>query len=152
MPNGPTISNSSCLIALDAIGRIEILRHLYTSIVVPDAVAQECGAAMPSWANVQSVQNHPFVRTLRLNLGAGESEAIALAVECGADRLILDDSKARKTAVQLQLPVTGTLAIVLRAKQHGHIATVRDVLDDLRAAGFFVSDALLQQVLNSAGE
>ncbi len=152
MPNGPTISNSSCLIALDAVGQIEILRLLYTTITVPDAVARECGSAMPSWANVQSVQDQALVQSLNVNLGAGESEAIALAIECSAANLILDDNKARRVAGHLQLPVTGTLAILLRAKAGGHIATVRDVLDALRGAGFFASDALLQQILTAAGE
>src|SRR5262249_14061478 len=152
MPNGPTISNSSCLIALDASGHIDLLQKLYTTITVPEAVARECGTALPSWAIVRVVQDKLLVQSLSLNLGDGESEAIALAMELTPVRLILDDKKARRLAQQLQLPTTGTLAILLRAKQQGNIPKVRDVLDALRASGFFVSEALVEQVLQSAGE
>src|SRR5271157_482075 len=133
MPESPTVSNSSCLIALDAAGSLGILEHLYRTIAVPDAVAQECGGALPAWVQVRSVQNQPLALSLRLGLGAGESEAIALAIELSAARLILDDKKARRTARQLNLPVTGTLAILLTAKERGIIPKVRDTLDVLGA-------------------
>lgn len=81
-----------------------------------------------------------MTRTLQLGLGAGESEAIVLASETSAARLILDDRKARRTAQQLGLPITGTLAVLLRAKQHGLIPNLRDVLDDLAAADFPVPE------------
>jgi uncharacterized protein len=136
MPNGPTISNSSCLIALDAAGQIDILRQLYAALTVPEAVARECARALPPWVQTKRVNDQLFVQSLSVSLGAGEAEAIALAMECAADRLILDDKKARRSAVQLGVPITGTLAILLRAKQHGVIAKVRDVLDALRAVGF----------------
>ncbi len=152
MPSGPTISNSSCLIALDAVGHVDILQKLYNTITVPDAVVQECGKSLPSWASVQSVQNQLLMQSLNVQLGEGEAEAIALAMECAATRVILDDKKARRIAKQLQLPTTGTLAVVLRAKQIGLIPKIRDVLDALRGFGFFVSDALAQQLIQAAGE
>jgi len=93
-----------------------------------------------------------MAKTLRLGLGPGESEAITLASELSAARLILDDKKARRIAQQLGLPVTGTLAVLLRAKQQGFIPNVRDVLDDLAVAEFRVSDALIQDTLRQAGE
>ncbi len=152
MSNGLTVSNSSCLIALHGAGQLDLLRQLYTAITVPDSVARECGPATPTWAQIATVQNQSLVRALQISLGAGEAEAIALALEHAAARLILDDKKARRIASQLQVPITGTLAILLRAKQVGLIAKVRDVLDALRAAGFRISDALVQQVLGKAGE
>ena len=112
MPESPTVSNSSCLIALDAAGSLGILERLYSTIAVPDAVAQECGGALPAWVQVHSVQNQALAQSLRLNLGAGEAEAIALSIERSAARLILDDKKARRVARQLNLPVTGTLAVL----------------------------------------
>jgi predicted nucleic acid-binding protein len=112
MPESPTVSNSSCLIALDAAGSLAILERLYNTIAVPDAVVQECGGALPPWVQVHSVQNQALAQSLRLNLGAGEAEATALSVERLAARLILDDKKARRVARQLNLPVTGTLAVL----------------------------------------
>jgi uncharacterized protein len=152
MPKGLTISNSSCLIALEAIGNIHILEQLYTTITVPSAVANECGASLPKWASIQSVQDQLLTQSLKVQLGEGESEAIALAMELHPDRIILDDKKAREVAKQLELPVTGTLAVLLRAKQQGLLPRVRDSLDALRGVGFFVSETLAAEVLRSAGE
>jgi predicted nucleic acid-binding protein len=152
MPDAPTVSNSSCLIGLEAVGHLDILQQLYTTIEVPEAVAQEFGSALPTWAQVHAVQNRSLVQSLRLGLGAGEAEAIALSVECAAARLILDDKKARRIARQLQQPVTGTLAVLLRAKDQGILSNVRDIIDALAAANFRVSDVLVQEVLRQAGE
>ncbi len=152
MREGPTVSNSNCLIALDAAGSLAILERLYSTIAVPDAVVQECGGALPAWVQVHSVQNQALVQSLRLNLGAGEAEAIALSIERSAARLILDDKKERRVAGQLNLPVTGTVAILLKAKERGIIPKVRNSLDVLIAANFRISDALVQEVLRQAGE
>lgn len=152
MPDAPTVSNSSCLIGLEAAGHLDILQQLYATIDVPEAVAQECGSALPGWAQVHSVQNQSLVQSLKLDLGAGEAEAIALSVESSAERLILDDKKARRVARQLNQPVTGTMAVLLRAKDRGIVASVRDVIDALVAANFRVSNALLREVLRQAGE
>ena len=147
-----TVSNSSCLIALELIGQLEILHGLYGTILVPGAVLHECGASLPQWIHVRAIRNEGMARMLRLDLGAGESEAIVLASETSAARLILDDKKARRIAQQLSLPITGTLAVLLRAKQHGLIPNVSDVLDDLAAAHFRISNAFVQDTLRRAGE
>ena len=84
------------------------------------------------------MQNQALARSLRLDLGAGESEAIALSVEWSAARVILDDKKARRVAHRLNLPVTGTLAVLLTAKERGIIPKVRDTVDVLFAANFHV--------------
>lgn len=152
MPNPVTASNSSCLMALDLVSRFDLLRGLYGTVLVPQAVSYEYGGGLPQWVSVGIIQNQGMTRTLQLGLGAGESEAIVLASERSAARLILDDKKARRTAQQLGLPITGTLAVLLRAKQHGLIPNLRDVLDDLAAADFRISDALTEDALRRAGE
>jgi predicted nucleic acid-binding protein len=86
MPDGPTIANSSCLIALEAAGHLHILKQLYGTIHIPDAVNRECGAALPPWVRVHSVANQSLIQSLCLELGAGEAEAIALCMELTPDR------------------------------------------------------------------
>ena len=152
MPDKPTVANSSCLIVLEATSLIGILEQLYGTITVPEAVAQESGPGLPAWVQVQPVQNQVLVQSLRLELEAGEAEAIALSIEQAAAHLILDDKKARRIARQLQQPVTGTLAILLRAKERSMIPSVRDAINALIAAEFRVSDALVQEILRQAGE
>ncbi len=115
-------------------------------------MSQECGGAFPAWVQVHSVQNQGLAQSLRLGLGAGEAEAIALSIECSAARVILDDKKARQAARQLNLPVVGTLAVLLKAKEQGIISKVRDIVDVLVAVNFRVSDELVQEVLRRAGE
>jgi hypothetical protein len=127
MFDAPTVSNSSCLIALDSVGYLGILEGLYGRIEVPEAVASEFGSALPSWVEVLAVSNRSLVQSLAIELGPGEAEAIALAQARAAIRLILDDKKARRIAGRLGLPVTGTLAVLLRAKRQGLLPTVRDV-------------------------
>jgi predicted nucleic acid-binding protein len=99
-----------------------------------------------------TVANHPLAASLKLGLGDGEAEAITLALELSAARLILDDKKARRMALQLSAPVKGTLAVVLTAKDRGLVHAVRDVLHALQATGFRVPQALFDEVLRRCGE
>ncbi len=147
-----TVCNSSCLIVLEAIGRLDLLRQLLGTITIPAAVAAEFGNPLPGWLVVEPVRNPVTVKSLELQLGAGESEAIALAGELSANRIILDDKKARRIARQLNLPVTGTVALMIQAKQRGLIGSLSDILDQLTAVGFFVSDSLAAAALRQVGE
>lgn len=152
MPEGATVANSSCLIALGSIGRLGIIEELYSRVTVPAAVADECQEKLPDWVDVRQTHNRPLVRSLSVDLEAGEAEVIALAMELAAARVILDDKKARRIARELALPVTGTLALLARAKQRGVIANVREVVNDLLVRGFRVSRAVLDETIRLAGE
>jgi len=152
MPEPPTVANSSCLIAMEASRLLHLLEQLYGTIHVPEGVARESGPGLPSWITVQPVKDRVLVQSLVLELGAGEAEAIALSIELSAVRLILDDKKARRIARQLHQPVTGTLAILLRAKERGLISRVRDAVAALIAVQIRVADALVEEVLRQAGE
>ena len=147
-----SVCNSSCLIVLDAIGHLDLLQQLLGTITIPDAVSAEFGHPLPGWITVVPVQNRAVVKSLQLQLGPGESEAIALAGELSAVRVILDDKKARRIARQLNLPVTGTVALLIQAKQRGLIAKLSDLLDQLTAVGFFLSDSLAEAALRQVGE
>jgi predicted nucleic acid-binding protein len=89
------VSNSSCLIGCERIGRLDILERLYAPLLIPPAVAAEWRALVPSWVTVQAVVNQGLVQSLQSQVGPGESEAIALALECQAERVLLDDLQAR---------------------------------------------------------
>ena len=90
---------------------------------------------------------------LRLELDAGEAEAIALAVESNANLILLDERLGRRAAHRLGLTVVGTLGVLIAAKDRGLLAAVRPVLDALRAdAGFWITDELYNAVLKAANE
>lgn len=152
MSDPVTICNSSPLIALDAIGQLELLHNLYGSIAVPNAVATEWGLPLPAWIAVATVINTTLVGTLGIQIGPGEAEAIALALEVPTQRIILDDKKARNIAKHLGLPLTGTVAVIVQAKSAGLVSNVRDVLDALAQSGFRISQTLYDTALQNAGE
>jgi predicted nucleic acid-binding protein len=85
-------------------------------------------------------------------LGYGEREALALALEIQAERIILDDRAARRVAQELNLHVTGTGGILLVAKRHALIPRIRPFLDRLVEKSFFVGPDLYDDLLRRAGE
>ncbi len=152
MPDAITVSNSSAIIGLELINRLELLRDCYEIVLIPEAVSAECALKPLPWLEVRKVQNESLVRTLELDLGSGESEAIVLATELSAGRLILDDKKARRAARQLGLPVTGLLAVLLQCKKQGFVPQLRPLLDELVRVHFRISQLLVQEALRQAGE
>ena len=80
-----------------------------------------------------------------LNLGRGEAESIALASERGLT-LVLDDLKARKIAETLDLRITGTIGVLLKAENMTFIKSAYDKTIELRDKGFYVSDKLLEEI------
>lgn len=94
------------------------------------------------------MSNKPLVQLLKQTLDRGESEAIALATELQADRMLLDEREGRKLAKSLELNVTGILGILLRAKHLGELESLQPVIDDLiNKAGFQIAPKLLTQIL-----
>ena len=145
------VPDTSCLIHLDRIGRLDLLRRLYDDIRIPPAVHDEYGDA-PDSIEVTSAPNSTLVRVLCRTVDAGEAEVLALGTELDTSHVILDDAAARREASDLELTVFGTVGLILRAKEAGHISAVRPLLDALQGSGFWMSDALYQHALHRAGE
>lgn len=147
------ISNTSCLIILDNIDRLDILQKLYQTIHLSEEVAQEFDKPLANWMMVDAVQDKNYLRLLNASVDLGEASTIALAVQRHGDSvMILDDLKARKLAKQLDLKYTGLLGILLKAKQQNVIASVSDILLQFRRVNFRFSEKLETEVLKLAGE
>lgn len=142
------VADSTCLIGLSRIGRLDLLRALFQSILIPPAVFAEVvtlGSGRPGAAEVSAAdwiatcepKDHLAVDSLKITLGAGESEAIVIAGEQKADFVILDDSLARQTALRLSLPVIGTVAVLAKAEAKGFISDLNSALQELRQVGFY---------------
>ena len=112
------VCDSSALIVLARIGRLDILKKMVKALLIPQAVyedivvkgtsrAGEIEVRKAKWIEKRNVSNRELVRKLNVSLGLGESEAIALAKKIKADLIILDDQKARKTAILEGLRVAG---------------------------------------------
>jgi len=107
---------------------------------------------LPRWLRVEPLKTPLPERVLRPSLGDGEREALALALEIQADRILLDDRIARRAADELGLVVTGTVGVLLAAKRHGSIHRVRPLVDLLVQKWFFVGPELYAEILRLAGE
>jgi hypothetical protein len=151
------VSDASPLIALDYLGELELIPRLLGSrLTIPPAVARELFTSqrrsLPAWATVRGVNQPIAERILRASLGAGESEALALALEVNAELVLVDDKAARRTASALGLPVMGLLGLLLRAKSAGLIPELRTKLDQLLALPFHIAPRLYESALRDAGE
>jgi predicted nucleic acid-binding protein len=126
------VSNSS---PLAAIGRLNLIKHKFGKVVIPDAVWRELvidgkgkkgveDIEKSDWIKVQPVRDKALVKVLAKDIDSGESEAIALAVENNADVLLLDDKSARLIAANLGLKLIGVVGILIWAKKEGIIKQV----------------------------
>ncbi len=129
------ISNSSCLIALDNIDMLFVLRECCGQIIVAEEVRQEFGKPMESWIQIKAVQNRNYLKVLANLVDLGEASTIALSLEMPGCTMILDDLKARKAAKNMNLSFTGLLGIVAKAKQEGIIPSAEEVLRKLIYCG-----------------
>lgn len=153
---GCVVSDSTCLIGLERISRLDILPQLYRNFYIPVAVKAEIGFVKP-WMKVRKVENLSLINSLRNSIDWGESEVIALAVELGCVELnkvviVLDDKKAQKIAAQFDLAITGTVGMLLKAKRMGAIASIRPILDSLESVEFRIAPALRCRALELANE
>lgn len=156
------VVNSTPLIILCGIGRLDILRMVYQEISIPTAVFRKVTAKDDSacaqlktsgeWICVEEIKDHSEKKMYKAKLHDGEVEVMILAQEQKADLVILDDNAAKKTAKYLGLPVTGTLGVLIKAKRMGIIESVKPLITELRKNGFYVSGTVERMVLEQAGE
>ncbi len=135
------VVNSTPLIILCGIGRLDILRMVYQEISIPTAVFREVTAKDDSacaqlktsgeWIHVEEIKDHSEKKMYKAKLHDGEVEVMILAQEQKADLVILDDNAAKKTAKYLGLPVTGTLGVLIKAKRMGIIESVKSLITEL---------------------
>lgn len=158
------VSDTSPIFYLSTIGSLDLLRQLYDEIVIPTTVYDEITDAgntdvsakvLPtlSWIKTRSATDQAFVNTLRDELDPGEAEAIALAVELNAERLLMDERLGRAVAVRVGIQVTGVLGILTAAKRNNLIQEVKPLLDTLiEQVGFWIDEQLYAEVLQVVDE
>ncbi|HMS39138.1 MAG TPA: DUF3368 domain-containing protein [Pyrinomonadaceae bacterium] len=144
------ISDSTCLIGLERVGRLDILPALFDSVIIPPEVGREFGGSF-EWLKVESLKNNLLSAALEMVVDAGEAEAIALASEKDC-LLITDDKQARAAAKRLGVNIIGTVGILIRAKQNGSLSEIKTILDALDANDFRISHALREEALRIARE
>ncbi len=158
------VSNTSPLSNLAYIGELDLLLPIYPQLLIPPAVYQELICFPPISATVtQLIQTGVItvrpptdderVQALNQPLDWGEAEAIALAIELQADRLLIDERWGRQIAVHHGLKIRGILGILVNARQQQLIPSVQPILHRLKTeAGFRMSAELYARILREVGE
>ena len=162
----PVISNTSPLLNLAIIDHLFLLPQQFGQIYIPPAVFTELkinqdlpgsraleAAINQGWLISQAVENTLLVNLLRRDLHQGESEAIALAVERSANKILLDEKEARQVARALGLSTIGILGILLKGWNERRIPSIKAVIERLQEeASFRIAPILLARILEESGE
>ncbi len=150
------VSDTSPLTALLTVGEATLLPNLFHEVIVPEAVRRELTrnhSPLPDWLRTATVQDTAQVGKYAEIVDAAEAEAIELARELQADRLLIDERKGRKLAVQEGVAVIGLLGVVLLAKRKVLIPSARTLLARLdQEAGMYLTPDIRDAALNSVGE
>ncbi len=157
------VADTGPIIAFARLDRLNLLRQVVESLVIPDAVYEELvgrGRQRPgateviqgAWIHRRTVTDTDAVTQLPHVLHAGEREAIILADELHA-QLLIDEHRGRETAIARGLAVVGILHIFAEAKQRGLIPAVRPLVEALLAIGYwFDEERVIRPFLHEMGE
>jgi hypothetical protein len=157
------VSNTTPLSELAKVGQLNLLPEIFGRIIIPVEVYNEIttgnhpavkAVQSVEWIDVLAIQTQTKVLQLQreFKLDLGESATIILAEELKANRVLIDEKLGRKVAQSRNLPVTGTIGLLLVAKQKGIITEIKPILDQFLQQGKRISSILYQEVLDMAGE
>jgi len=153
-------SNTTPIIALSSINQLNLLATLFNEIYVVEEVVEECAEGgkiiVPdltqlNWINVVKSGN-TIQNPLLLELDKGEKHTINMAMSKNADYVIIDEKIARNLAEYLGLSVTGTLGVLLKAKQQGQITSFSKCAKAMQEQGIYYNTALLKRLALQVGE
>ena len=149
---GIIISDASCLILLNKIGELLVLKKLFGKVIITQIIASEYGNELPEWIEVINPCRDINQSVWELNLDEGEISAIALALEIENSLLIIDELKGRKIARELGIRITGTIGLLVDAKESGYIPLLKPILQKIRQTNFRISENIFLEILAKAGE
>ena len=161
MPIQPVISNTTPLIGLSGLNYLPLLRDLYTEVWIPREVEKEF-LALDETVYQEVLNSAPWIKVVDLTnpqsaaiyqgIDDGEAEVFALAVEHDARLVLLDENKGRKKAKEIGLTVKGTVGVLQEAKEEGLVDVIKPLLMQLRDNGIHLSESLIDEALQDAGE
>ncbi len=157
------VCDTTVLLYLGRIGQANLLPALFDQVYIPQAVLLELDMSRLTrgdtidprsldWPIIVPVPQESIDHLPSNRLGRGERAVIAYASTSGAVIAGLDDWQARQLAKAMELPVIGTLGVLLRAKRSGLVPEVRPLVDAIAVEGFRLSPALYRDALEIAQE
>ncbi|MBN3894952.1 MAG: DUF3368 domain-containing protein [Nostoc sp. NOS(2021)] len=156
------VVNASPLIVLTKINQVHLLSELCSKVVIPSGVVQEICIAPDNdpaklWilnegtSYIQDVEQVDLV-IAAWGLGLGESHVLTWIYNNPGYEAILDDRAAKTAALALEIPVRGTLGVILLAKREGKVEAAKPIFEQLIQVGFRVSTQVLESALRLVGE
>ncbi len=146
------IADTSCFILLTNIDELDLIHKVYGEITTTLDIAIEYGEALPDWVTISKVVDTNMQHSLEQQIDKGESSAITLALETTHPTIILDDSKARRIAKQLNLNFTGTIGVIVKANLKEIITSIKPILEKIKQTNFRLTPAIEKEALNEANE
>jgi hypothetical protein len=155
------VSNTTPLITLTSIDKLDILKELYGKVYIPDAVLNEVKAGKGKigyfeidtidWIIPRKITN-VFSMNYLIDLDEGEAETIVLAEELQADIVLIDEKFARGFAEIRGLTLSGSLGVLLEAKKKGIISQLKPLIEQMLANRRYLSEKIILDLLKSANE
>jgi predicted nucleic acid-binding protein len=149
------VSDTTAITTLLKAGEENLLHKVFGRVIVPPAVSDELRAfhsTLPDFIEVRSLSG-TIKPTGAERLGRGEVEAMQLALEIQADWLLIDDRQARAAAARLGLQCVALTGVLIKAKQLGHVRSVRELLHKLEQRGrLYLSESVKEEAIRQSGE
>jgi predicted nucleic acid-binding protein len=154
------VSNTTPIISLSSIEKLDILKDLFKEIIIPEAVYKEIKARKSygykeidfEYIIVKPIKGKIYRDLMLSLLDQGETETILLAKEINTDFVIIDESLGYKIAKNSGLNVIRTLSLILKAKEQGIIKEIRPLFDEMILKGRWYSKRVYENFLKRAGE
>lgn len=158
------VSDTTPLIGLASIGRLDLLFEIFGEVYIPQAVYDETvtrgreegiakqAVTSAQWIHVVEVKDRLAVDVLLDEMDLGEVETIILAKEMNADWVLMDERKGRRKLDQLNIPKIGTIGILLKARQLELIPKIKSEIEKLQQTGFSISPSVVSEIFKLAGE
>jgi len=156
------VSDTSPLLNLALIERLNLLESQFSGITIPRQVWDELAAGEKGLSALSKLRDGEFLTVVEVeqsdlfveifqDLDVGETAALCYAIEQDADLVLLDEKDGRRVARRHDLNVTGVVGILLKGANAGDVKLDQE-LDALREAGFWISDNLYSKILSQAEE
>jgi predicted nucleic acid-binding protein len=159
----PIVCDTSVWLYLGQINQVELLKNLYEPVYTTEAVCIELDngrinqpdildPGQLSWVQTVQIEPHHIANLPTNRLGPGEQSVLAYALARQIGIVGLDDRQARNLAYQLGLQAIGTIGLLLKARNLGLVGPMRPLLKQLQQEGFYISESLLEFVLQRANK